>query len=145
MVDDYFEWLNQEMVYYGWAQFVSLFSIEIRVPLVVTLSNWSTLHLQNSQIQTQNALSIPWPLVRFLANWHFTFVGVNNISIIRWLLLIQYDMNISNRVALFELVGEYYWGLQEQMYEELHWELRQDIVDDYFEWLNQEMVYYGWT
>ena len=54
-------------------------------------------------------------------------------------------MNISNRVALLELVGEYHRGLQEQMYEELYQELRQDMVDDYFEWLNQEMVYYGWT
>ena len=50
MVDDYFEWLNQEMVYYGLTQFASLFGIEIRIPLVVTLINWCTLHLQNSQI-----------------------------------------------------------------------------------------------
>ena len=54
-------------------------------------------------------------------------------------------MNISNRVALLELVGEYHRGLQEQMYEELYQELRQDMVNDCFEWLNQEMVYYGWT
>ena len=95
--------------------------------------------------QIQNALSIPHSLVCFLADWHFTFVGVNNMSDIQRLLLIQYDMNIWNRVALFELVREYYRGLQEQMYEELYRELRQDMIDNYFEWLNQEMVYYGWT
>ena len=39
IVDDYFDWLNQEMVYYGWTQFASLFGIEIRVPLVVALSD----------------------------------------------------------------------------------------------------------
>ena len=44
---------------FGWTQFASLIGIEIRVPLVVIFSNGSTLHLQNSQIQIQNALSIP--------------------------------------------------------------------------------------
>ena len=95
--------------------------------------------------QIQNAPSIPRSFVRFLVDWHFTFVGVNNISITRRLLLIQYDINISNKVVLFELVGDYYWGLQEQMYEKLYQKLCKDMVDDYFEWLNQEIFYYGWT
>ena len=60
--------------------------------------------------QIQNAPSIPRSLVRFLADWHFTFVGVNNISVTRRLLLIQYDINISNKVVLFELVGDYIEG-----------------------------------
>ena len=95
--------------------------------------------------QIQNAPSILRSLVHFLADWHFTFVGVNNISVTRRLLLIQYDINISNKVVLFELVGDYYWGLQEQMYKKLYQKLCQDMVDDYFEWLNQEIFYYGWT
>ena len=45
----------------------------------------------------------------------FYICWVNNIFVIRWLLLTQYSTNISNRVALFHLVGEYYRVLQEGM------------------------------
>ncbi|KAL4626430.1 hypothetical protein ACB092_05G095800 [Castanea dentata] len=71
--------------------------------------------------QIKNAPSIPQSLIRFLTDWYFPFVRVHNIFVIRRLLFTRYNMNISNRVALFDLVGEYYRGL------------------------NQEMVYYGWT
>ena len=70
MVDDYFEWLNQEMVYYGWTQFANLFGIEICVPLVVVLSDWSTLHLQNSQILYASLEAwFCFELARFLYNF----------------------------------------------------------------------------
>ena len=49
--------------------------------------------------------------VDFLVDWNFTFVRVNNIFVIRWLLLTQYSTIISNRVGLFHLgLYQIEWG-----------------------------------